>query len=173
MGALLQTWTELGDLSRAPDGAEQGLGWDVATLRQLVRTDEAVEAAWRAFCPSGKPQPNDAFSQIVKRRVDSTLGVEQVPAFKVGQNKGPLLGHLASCTSTTAKVWKNVVVRCPSPFPIFSLLPNLSPPLLPIPSRHPRSPRTPSCTQVSDALRAKLPEAAKAEVRATPSSALP
>uniref|UniRef100_A0A7S3AR25 Uncharacterized protein n=1 Tax=Haptolina ericina TaxID=156174 RepID=A0A7S3AR25_9EUKA len=110
VGVLLQTWTDRGDLSRAPDDAEQGLGWDVASLRQLVRTDEAVEAAWRVFCPSGEPQPNDAFSQIVKKRVNSTLGVEQVQAFKVGKNTGPLLGHLASCTSTVAKVWPNVVV---------------------------------------------------------------
>ena len=62
VGVLLQTWTDRGDLSRAPDDAEQGLGWDVASLRQLVRTDEAVEAAWRVFCPSGEPQPNDAYA---------------------------------------------------------------------------------------------------------------
>ena len=135
VGVLLQTWTNRGDLSRAPDGAEQGLGWDVASLRKLVFADSAVAAAWRVFSPTSEPQPNDIFSKIVKTRVNSTLGVEQVHAYKVGANKGPLLGHLASCTSNTAKVWPNVVVRCPSlsqslPSPSRTALPYIHAPAL-------------------------------------------
>eukprot|EP00966_Prymnesium_polylepis_P288604 6666120-Prymnesium_polylepis.1 len=114
VATLLTSWKEIGHLAKADAEAQQGLAWDVAALRQMVRTDATVEGKWCAFKPDGKEAPNDVLARIVKAQVDKTFELEQVRAGEVGVNKGPLLGHLSSCTNAAGKVWRHLVVRPPA-----------------------------------------------------------